>query len=226
MPTASVTDPTPVIDVVSDVVCPWCYVGKRHLESALATLAEAREPVPVVRWHPYELNPELPAEGVDRREYLERKFGGPARAAQIYDRVRRAGTQSGIAFDFERIAVQPNTRDAHRLVAWVQTRGDAGPIVEKLFRAYFVEGRLIGSHEVLADLAAEAGEDRGEAHEFLASGLGLDEVAQAEARASSLGITGVPFFIVDGRYGLSGAQPAETIVEAIRRARPQPEAAD
>lgn len=225
MPTASVTDPTPVIDVVSDVVCPWCYVGKRHLESALATLAEAREPVPVVRWHPYELNPELPAEGVDRREYLERKFGGPARAAQIYDRVRRAGTQSGIAFDFERIAVQPNTRDAHRLVAWVQTRGDAGPIVEKLFRAYFVEGRFIGSHEVLADLAAEAGEDRGEAHEFLASGLGLDEVAQAEARASSLGITGVPFFIVDGRYGLSGAQPAEAFVEAIRRAR-QPQAAD
>ena len=225
MPTASVTDPTPVIDVVSDVVCPWCCVGKRHLESALATLAEAREPVPVVRWHPYELNPELPAEGVDRREYLERKFGGPARAAQIYDRVRRAGTQSGIAFDFERIAVQPNTRDAHRLVAWVQTRGDAGPIVEKLFRAYFVEGRLIGSHEVLADLAAEAGEDRGEAHEFLASGLGLDEVAQAEARASSLGITGVPFFIVDGRYGLSGAQPAEAFVEAIRRAR-QPQAAD
>ena len=225
MPTASVTDPTPVIDVVSDVVCPWCYVGKRHLESARATLAESREPVPVVRWHPYELNPELPAEGVDRREYLERKFGGPARAAQIYDRVRRAGTQSGIAFDFERIAVQPNTRDAHRLVAWVQTRGDAGPIVEKLFRAYFVEGRFIGSHEVLADLAAEAGEDRGEAHEFLASGLGLDEVAQAEARASSLGITGVPFFIVDGRYGLSGAQPAEAFVEAIRRAR-QPQAAD
>lgn len=225
MPSAPSTDPVPVIDVVSDVVCPWCYVGKRHLESAFATLAEAGEPVPAVRWHPYELNPGLPAEGVDRREYLERKFGGPARAAQVYERVRRAGTQAGIAFDFERIALQPNTRDAHRLVAWVQTRGDAGPIVEKLFRAYFVEGRFIGSHEVLADLAAEAGEDRGEAHEFLASGLGLDEVAQAEARASSLGITGVPFFIVDGRYGLSGAQPAEAFVEAIRRAR-QPQAAD
>ena len=215
----------PIVDVVSDVVCPWCYIGKRHLDAALATLAEAGEPLPTVRWHPYELNPGLPAEGVDRREYLERKFGGPARAAQVYDRVRRAGTQAGIAFDFERIALQPNTRDAHRLVAWVQTRGDAGPIVEKLFRAYFVEGRFIGSHEVLADLAAEAGEDRGEAQEFLASGLGLDEVAQAEARASSLGITGVPFFIVDGRYGLSGAQPAEAFVEAIRRAR-QPQAAD
>ena len=216
--------PMPV-DVVSDVVCPWCYVGKRHLESALATLAEAGEPVPAVRWHPYELNPGLPAEGVDRREYLERKFGGPARAAQVYERVRRAGTQAGIAFDFERIALQPNTRDAHRLVAWVQTRGDAGPLVERLFRAYFVEGRFVGSHEVLANLAAEAGEDRDAALEFLGSGLGLDEVAQAEARASSLGITGVPFFIVDGRYGLSGAQPAEAFVEALRRAR-QPQAAD
>jgi len=225
MPSAPSNDPVPVIDVVSDVVCPWCYVGKRHLESALATLAEAGEPVPAVRWHPYELNPGLPAEGVDRREYLERKFGGPARAAQVYERVRRAGTQAGIAFDFERIALQPNTRDAHRLVAWVQTRGDAGPLVERLFRAYFVEGRFVGSHEVLADLAAEAGEDRDAVLEFLASGVGLDEVAQAEARAASLGITGVPFFIVDGRYGLSGAQPAEAFVEALRRAR-QPQAAD
>ena len=225
MPSAPSSDPVPVIDVVSDVVCPWCYVGKRHLESALATLAEAGEPVPAVRWHPYELNPGLPAEGVDRREYLERKFGGPARAAQVYERVRRAGTQAGIAFDFERIALQPNTRDAHRLVAWVQMRGDAGPLVERLFRAYFVEGRFVGSHEVLANLAAEAGEDRDAALEFLGSGLGLDEVAQAEARASSLGITGVPFFIVDGRYGLSGAQPAEAFVEALRRAR-QAQAAD
>ena len=225
MPSAPSSDPVPVIDVVSDVVCPWCYVGKRHLESALATLAEAGEPVPAVRWHPYELNPGLPAEGVDRREYLERKFGGPARAAQVYERVRRAGTQAGIAFDFERIALQPNTRDAHRLVAWVQMRGDAGPLVERLFRAYFVEGRFVGSHEVLADLAAEVGEDRDAALEFLGSGLGLDEVAQAEARASSLGITGVPFCLVDGRYGLSGAQPAEAFVEALRRAR-QPQAAD
>ena len=225
MPSAPSSDPVPVIDVVSDVVCPWCYVGKRHLESALATLAEAGEPVPAVRWHPYELNPGLPAEGVDRREYLERKFGGPARAAQVYERVRRAGTQAGIAFDFERIALQPNPRGAHRLVAWVQTRGDAGPLVERLFRAYFVEGRFVGSHEVLANLAAEAGEDRDAALEFLGSGLGLDEVAQAEARASSLGITGVPFFIVDGRYGLSGAQPAEAFVEALRRAR-QAQAAD
>jgi predicted DsbA family dithiol-disulfide isomerase len=215
----------PVLDVVSDVVCPWCYIGKRHLEAALATLAEAGEPMPVVRWHPFELNPGLPPEGVDRRDYLERKFGGPARASQIYDRVRRAGTQAGIAFDFERIAIQPNTRDAHRLIAWTQTRGDADALVERLFRAYFLEGRFLGSHDVLAELAAEAGDRADEAREFLDSALGVSEIAEAEARVASLGITGVPFFIVDGRYGLSGAQPAEAIVEALRRAR-QPAAAD
>jgi predicted DsbA family dithiol-disulfide isomerase len=215
----------PVVDVVSDVVCPWCYIGKRHLESALAALERAGEPLPVVRWHPFELNPGLPREGIDRREYLERKFGGPARAAQAYERVRRAGTQAGIAFDFERIALQPNTRDAHRLVAWAQHRGDAEAVVERLFRAYFIEGRFLGSHEVLADLADEAGEDREAAAAFLASPVGDAEIGEAEARASSLGITGVPFFIVDGRFGLSGAQPAETILEAIRRSR-QPQAAD
>ena len=220
------TEPTlPIVDVVSDVVCPWCYIGKRHLDAALATLAEAGQPLPTVRWHPYELNPDLPAEGVDRRDYLERKFGGAARAAQIYDRVRRAGTQAGIAFDFERIALQPNTRDAHRLIAWAQTRGDATALVERLFRAYFIEGAFVGSLEVLGGLAAEVGEDRDAAIDFLSSETGRGEVVEAEERASQLGITGVPFFIVDGRYGLSGAQPAEAIVEALRRAR-VPQAAD
>ncbi|MFI4924317.1 MAG: DsbA family oxidoreductase [Vicinamibacteria bacterium] len=215
----------PVIDVVYDVVCPWCYIGKRHLEAALATLDDSGQPRPVVRWHPYELNPGLPGEGVDRREYLERKFGGPARAAQIYERVQRAGTQAGIAFDFERIERQPNTRDAHRLIAWAQGRGDADPLVERLFRAYFVDGRFIGAHEVLAEIAHEAGLDADAAYAFLSSDVGAGEIAEAEERAASLGISGVPFFIVDGRYGLSGAQPAEAIVEALRRAR-QPEAAD
>ena len=215
----------PVIDVVSDVVCPWCYIGKRHLEVALARLAEGGSPPPAVRWHPFELNPDLPAEGIARRDYVERKFGGPTRAAQIYDRVRRAGTQAGIAFDFERIALQPNTRDAHRLVAWAQSRGDAGALVERLFRAYFIEGRFVGSHEVLAEIAHEAGENADAAHAFLGSGVGATEIAEAEARAASLGISGVPFFIIDGRYGLSGAQPPAAIVEVVQRSR-QPVAAD
>ena len=224
--TAKVSEnPAPIVDVVSDVVCPWCYIGKRHLEAALATLDESGQPRPVVRWHPYELNPGLPAEGIDRRDYLERKFGGPARATQIYERVRRAGTQAGIAFDFERIERQPNTRDAHRLIAWAQSQGDADALVERLFRAYFVEGRFVGAHEVLAELAHDAGLDADAAYAFLASDVGGQEIAEAEERAASLGISGVPFFIVDGRFGLSGAQPAEAIVEALRRAR-QAEAAD
>jgi predicted DsbA family dithiol-disulfide isomerase len=217
--------PAPVVDVVSDVVCPWCYIGKRHLEAALATLAEAGERTPVVRWHPFELNPGLPPEGIDRRDYVESKFGGPARAARVYERVRRAGTQAGIAFDFERIRLQPNTRDAHRLIAWAQSREGADALVERLFRAYFIEGRFVGSHEVLAEIAHEAGEDADAAHAFLGSGVGASEIAQAEERAVSLGISGVPFFIIDARYGLSGAQPSEAIVEALRRAR-QAEAAD
>ena len=223
--TATATTSPLNIDIVSDVVCPWCYIGKRHLEAALATLTHAGDAVPVVRWHPFELDPGVPRDGIDRGQYMERKFGGPARLAQVHDRVRRAGTQAGIRFEFERIAVQPNTRDAHRLIAWAQQRGDAMPLVERLFAAFFVEGRSLASREVLADLAAEAGEDRAAAADFLKAMTGESEVADAEARAASLGVTGVPFFIIDGRFGLSGAQPAEAIVEALRRAR-QPQAAD
>jgi len=206
-----------VIDVVSDVVCPWCFIGKRHLEAALAGLPEAAGAK--VRWHPFELNPDLPAEGVDRKGYLEAKFGGTARAAEIYARVREAGLRAGLDFDFEAITRQPNTRDAHRLIAWAQSRGDAGPLVERLFRAYFQEGRYVGDRDTLAALAAEAGFDAEAARVWLESGLGADEITDAEARVRGLGITGVPFFIFDGRVGLSGAQPRQTMREAIAQAR-------
>jgi predicted DsbA family dithiol-disulfide isomerase len=205
------------IDVVSDVVCPWCFIGKRHLEAALAGLPGAAGAT--VRWHPFELNPDLPAEGVDRKVYLDAKFGGPARAAEIYARVREAGARAGLAFDFDAIARQPNTRDAHRLIAWAQSRGDAGPLVERLFRAYFQEGRYVGDRDTLAALAAEAGFDAEAARVWLESGLGADEIADAEVRARALGISGVPFFIFDGRVGLSGAQPPESMREAIAQAR-------
>jgi predicted DsbA family dithiol-disulfide isomerase len=206
-----------VVDVVSDVVCPWCFIGKRHLEAALAGLPDGA--AAVVRWHPFELNPDLPAEGVDRRGYLEAKFGGPARAAEIYARVREAGVRAGIAFDFEAIARQPNTREAHRLIAWSQAQGDAGPLVERLFRAYFVEGRFVGDRDTLAALAADTGLDADAARAWLASGQGADAIGAAEARVRSLGIGGVPFFIFDGKVGLSGAQPPEAIREAIAQAR-------
>lgn len=212
-----------VVDVVSDVVCPWCFIGKRHLEAALAQHPEGA--TATVRWHPFELNPDLPAAGVPRKDYLERKFGGPQRAAQIYARVREAGAQAGIAFDFDRIATQPNTRDAHRLIAWTQASGDAGALVERLFRGYFLEGRNIADTDTLVELAVEAGGDREATRAWLASGRGSAEIAQAETRARELGITGVPFFIFDGKVGLSGAHPPGALIEAIAQARsPDPEA--
>lgn len=206
-----------VIDVVSDVVCPWCFIGKRHLEAALAGLPDATGAV--VRWHPFELNPDLPREGVDRRAYLEAKFGGAARAADIYSRVRDEGARAGIAFDFDAIVRQPNTRDAHRLIAWAQAQGDVNALVERLFRAYFLEGRFVGDRETLAVLAGEAGVDLADARAWLHSGRGIEEIESAEVRARSLGITGVPFFIFDGKVALSGAHPPETMREAITQAR-------
>ena len=212
---------TLTVDVVSDVVCPWCYIGKHRLEAALGELA-ARAPAPVaeVRWHPFQLNPDLPPEGIDRRRYLEMKFGGAARADQIYARVHAAARQSGLTLALDAIVRQPNTLDAHRLVAWAQGEtGDASALVERLFRAYFVEGRAIGEKEVLADVAAQAGLDREAAQAMLASDRLRQDVAGADERARNLGISGVPFFIFNGKVALSGAHEPATLLDAIAQAR-------
>jgi predicted DsbA family dithiol-disulfide isomerase len=208
------------VDVVSDVVCPWCFVGKRRLEAALARLPAGEGEPPTVRWHPFELNPDLPAAGIDRATYVARKFGGAERADAIYARVRAAGETAGIAFRFDRIARQPNTRDAHRLVAWAQAQGvAASPLMERLFAAYFIAGRSLGGSAALAEIAAEAGLDAQAARTFLDSGEGTDEVVEAERRAHAIGVTGVPFFIFDRRVAVSGAQPEDVLLEAIARAR-------
>jgi len=211
-----------VVDVVSDVVCPWCYIGKRRLEAAMAQWRESNPEIPVeVRWHPFQLNPDLPAEGVDRQAYLEAKFGGPERAKQIYARVTAAGETVGIPFDFSAIDRQPNTLQAHRLVAWAQTRneGDADALVEGLFRANFIEGRFVGDADELVAVAAAAGYDPTDARAFLDSDALRVEVAQADQRAREIGIGGVPFFIFDGKTSLSGAQEPATILQAIAQAR-------
>jgi predicted DsbA family dithiol-disulfide isomerase len=213
---------TLTVDVVSDVVCPWCYIGKRRLESALDTLRAAEPGLAVtIRWHPFELNPDLPPEGVDRADYLAAKFGGAARAGDIYARVREAGRAAGLALDFDAIERQPNTLDAHRLIAWAQGRhpASAAALVERLFRAYFVEGRFLGDRDELVRLAGEAGLPAGEAAEFLASGAIAEEVRAAEVQAGRLGITGVPFFVFDGRVALSGAHEPATLLDAIAQAR-------
>lgn len=206
------------IDVFSDVVCPWCFIGKRRLEAALARHAEQRDDaMPVVRWQPFQLNPGLPPEGIERSAYLEAKFGGPARSAQIYARVREAGKTVGIPFDFDAITRQPNTRDAHRLIAWAQDRGDPENLVERLFRAYFLEGRSIGEHRVLAAIAGEAGLDAAAATAFLATNEGIERVDAMARRSTELRITGVPFFIFNGRLAVSGAHEPDVLLDALNQ---------
>jgi predicted DsbA family dithiol-disulfide isomerase len=210
------------LDVVSDVVCPWCYIGKRRLESALAELHGEEPGLPVtVRWHPFQLNPDLPAEGVDRRSYLEAKWGSAERAAQNYERVEQAARSSGLELAVNRIARQPNTLDAHRLIAWAQHEdaSRASNLVERLFRAYFVEGRLVGDRAELARIAQEAGYDADAVRAFLDSDRLRDAIADADVRARQLGIGGVQFFFFNGRVALSGAHEPGTLLDAIRLAR-------
>lgn len=204
------------IDVISDVVCPWCFIGRRRLGAALSLMAE-REPgiQPLVSWHPFQLNPDLPREGIDRAAYLEAKFGGRARAGEIYERVRAAGRTVGIDFEFDRIERQPNTLDAHRLIAWAQEQGAAEDAVERLFRAYFLEGRFVGDRAVLAAIAGEAGLDSTAAGSMLASDERVVDIAAMDRRVRELGVGGVPFFIFDSRVAVSGAQESETLVAAM-----------
>ena len=207
------------IDVISDVVCPWCFIGRRRLGEALARYA-AKDPGirPIVSWHPFQLNPGLPREGIDRRAYVEAKFGGRERAAEIYARVRAAGRTVGIDFEFDRIERQPNTIDAHRLISWAQASGDPEEMVERLFRAYFLEGRFIGDRDVLADVAGEAGLSRDAARAYLDSESGTETVEAMDRRVRELGVTGVPFFIFAGRVAVSGAQEAPVLVGAMEQA--------
>lgn len=197
------------LDVVSDVMCPWCYIGKRRIEKAIA---RTKLPVTLV-WRPFQLDPTLPAEGKDRATYLAEKFGSAEAAEGMYSRVREAGAEEGIPFAFDRIRVSSNTLDAHRLIRWATREGVADPVVEALFRAYFVEGRNIGDRNVLIEIAEDAG------MEDVAARLESDEdvaVTQEEiARAGQMGVTGVPTTIVAGKYALVGAQPADTIAQAL-----------
>jgi predicted DsbA family dithiol-disulfide isomerase len=201
------------IDVISDAVCPWCFIGKRRLEAAQRLAG-----VPLaIRWHPFQLDPTIPPEGRNRQEYLSRKFGSPERIQQLHANVEAASAAEGIPFAFDRIKVSPNTLDAHRLIRWSRAAGLQDEIVEALFRAYFIEGRDIGDRAVLAEIAAASGMNR----ELIAARLASDEdrsLVQAEIeQAQRIGVTGVPTFILGGRHGLVGAQPAAEIAAAIRQ---------
>ncbi|MGH8308067.1 MAG: DsbA family oxidoreductase [Gammaproteobacteria bacterium] len=203
------------IDIFSDTVCPWCYIGKRHLETALV---ESKSGDANIQWHAFQLNPDLPPQGRDRREYLDAKFGSPEAAKAIHARVREAGKNTGIDFQFDRIGRSPNTFNSHRLIRLAETEGKGEAMVEALFRAYFLEGRDIGDDTTLAELARDAGIE-GDVNAWLA-GEGERNTVLNDLRAGrEMGITGVPFFILDNRYTLSGAQPVEIFVQALQAAQ-------
>ena len=176
------------IDVISDVVCPWCFIGKRNLEQALETWrAKHRDQEPMVRWHPFQLNPQLPASGVPRKQYLENKFGGPERAKEIYARVLAAGKRAGIDFAFDAIQVQPNTINAHRMLQFAAERGKQDEMAEVIFRRYFLEGADLSDTQTLADMAQQAGLNRDEAAAYLASDANSELIKEQDRRARAIG---------------------------------------
>jgi len=212
-----------IIDVISDVVCPWCYIGKRRLERALA--ARGGE-APRLVWRAFQLNPDMPREGMDRAHYLATKFGSAAQARRVYDEIAAAGDAEGIEFDFSRIARTPNTLDAHRLIRLAAARDRQDAVVEALFRAYFLEGVDIGARDALVAIARAAGLDETAVAEYLAGEDALDAVRREDLGARRLGVTGVPCFIVDGRYAISGAQAPEVflrVIETAEQAAAEPE---
>ncbi|HEY8579606.1 MAG TPA: DsbA family oxidoreductase [Beijerinckiaceae bacterium] len=202
------------IDVVSDVVCPWCFIGKKRLEQARALAPDLDV---VVRWRPYQLDPTIPPGGIPRKEYLERKFG-PDRAAQMHARLEAAGADAGVDFAFDRIERSPNTLDAHRVIRWAAEAGAQDAVKSRLLTLYFMEGADVGDAATLAGAAADCGMDEAAVRARLATDEDVDAVKADIETAQRMGVNGVPFFIIDGRYGLSGAQPAETIVAAMREA--------
>jgi len=206
---------TPVIiDVVSDVVCPWCYVGKRRLEAAQRLLPDQQF---AVFWRPFQLDPTIPKEGLPRKTYLERKFGNLERLTQTHAQLVEIGKVEGIPFAFDKITRSPNTLDAHRLIRWAHEAGKQTEMVERLFALYFTEGADIGNHEVLIKAAVEVGLDGALVTQLLNTGADLDPVIAEINGAGKMGISGVPTFIFGSRYAISGAHPAETIKKAIEQ---------
>ena len=202
------------IDIVSDVVCPWCYVGKKRLEAALRMLPEQNF---AIFWRPFQLDPTIPKEGMPRKTYLERKFGSPERLAQMHAPLIEIGKAEGIPFAFDKITRSPNTLDAHRLIRWAHEAGRQNEMVSRLFSLYFTEGADIGKREVLIKAATDVGLDGPLVTQLLATGADLDPVIAEINGAGKMGITGVPTFIFASRFAISGAHPAETIKKAIEQ---------
>lgn len=205
-----------IIDVVSDVVCPWCFIGKRRLEKAIAL----RPDIPVeIHWRPYFLNDWVPREGMDRDAYLTTKFGSPERYKGIAGRVAAAAQAEGLTYNVGGIARQPNTLDCHRLILWARNAGDPGKMKQRLMELYFTEGADLTDREVLVKAAADCGMDADLTRELLASDRDVDRVTGEALQAKQAGIDGVPCFILGGVLAVSGAQDPAYLADAIGRAR-------
>ncbi len=202
-----------VIDVVSDVICPWCFLGKRRLDAALDMVPEADV---FIRWRPFMLDPTIPPEGLDRHEYMLNKFG-PERLKTIHDPLIAAGEELGVPYNFDAITRTPNTLDAHRLIRWSHTIERQHDMAERLFMAYWSEGQDVSDHAVLARCAGEIGINATQIAELLASDQDVENTRVEIAHASQIGVTGVPTFILGQSYALVGAQSPEVLADAIGR---------
>lgn len=205
------------IDVVSDVVCPWCYVGQKRLEEAMALAPEIEVRL---RWRPYQLDPDIPPEGHDRKAYMQAKFGDGGRLEEMQARLEELGRDAGIMFRFDDISRSPNTLDAHRLIRWAASADGANAqnaVVKRLFQLYFEEGADVGDRQVLIDAARDAGMDAALVETLLATGADIDEVEAEIDTARRMGVTGVPCFLLENRYAIMGAQDAGTLADAMRQ---------
>ncbi len=200
------------LDILSDPICPWCYIGKSYLDRALASAGD--HPF-LIEWHPFQLNPDMPADGMDRRAYLEAKFGGKEGAVQAYAPVVDHAEQAGLKINFEGIQRTPNTLNAHRLIHWAGIEQRQTPMVSALFKAYFVDGRDIGDPETLTAIAGEVGLDAAMTAELLNGDADADDIRARDAHARERGVTGVPTFILANQHVLTGAQPPELWAQVI-----------
>lgn len=206
------------IEIVSDVVCPWCFIGKRRLETALAMV---RRDIPDFAcqtiWRPFFLNPDTPPAGEPYLPFLVNKFGSLEKVEELFDRVREAGKAYGLDYAFEKIALRANTLKAHRLLHWAQAKGNADALIERLFAAQFQRGEAVGDPETLVKIATECGYDAKELAAYLASDRDADIVRQRESEARQLGITMIPTFILAGKQIIVGAEDPAILAEGIRR---------
>ncbi|GIV97621.1 MAG: DSBA oxidoreductase [Herpetosiphonaceae bacterium] len=210
------------IDIFADIACPWCYIGERRLERALAL----RPGLNVERrWRPFQLQPNLPRSGMPWHEFVQRKFGGLQRAQAMFNHVAAVGAAEGLTFAFDRMVSAPNTCDAQRLILFAEHQGCEWKAVDALFAAYFAQGRDLSRLDELVAIAAEIGLDAGQTRSYLMSDAGIAEVVESQEQAYVLGIQGVPFYIFDGRYAISGAQPVNVFLRALDSVYPSGEVA-